>query len=275
VVEYYCEKLSDWYEDQALELPHPYILIDDLIFSLQGNFFDEIKLCRYARHFREDYEHMISNGNLFGLGVFLNLNKKEDDLFTHCFSYELNIKGDSKPFIIKTKGSFFDPVHKHWNTPVLEYKYKKLKTKTKHCLSFNNNNAYFEKPSTERKLLALKDECPCTTDIFYPVSSYYTSLLIYACKNCSALYMCDCFKECEPDWKYQLDDLMARHLLSIKKPQITYRNKICHICLGKTPPPMFASTNLNSYFMSRYSPWVYKQAYIDNQKIDSTTLLSR
>lgn len=98
--------------------------------------------------------------------------------------------------------------------------------------------------------------CPCENLEEY-FHSYYGFPVIYICKQCGQVYICNCFEGYFTDddfrnSRFSYDKNFLGHLKNFK-----YKNSICHLCTKGVPNYNYASTMYVSYFLARYYPYYH------------------
>ena len=98
-------------------------------------------------------------------------------------------------------------------------------------------------------------ECTCRNldEYFQPIYGYP---VIFICKLCGQLYVCECFKN-----YINRDSILGtnqyyddRDYVNCFK-KIKFKNNICHLCTKSIPIYDYASTLYFSYFLARYYPY--------------------
>lgn len=255
MIRFYIDECFKWFaSDQSKQPPHPYILIDkvaeDIATIVNGN----VRLDRYSNYFRTRLEHY----SFRGTAVF----SKEDNnygYYAHAYQIDTQNTGALK---FHLHGDLFDPVHPNWSRPVFEYKYTKMKTKEKHEIWFRDFGAYSCNSSIIKKLSELTEHCPCNPRYFLMRFISYSSFLCYVCPICGKKYFCDCFLPLKQNWRENRKWWLKRYPDLDENTE--YRHGICHVCRSDVPPPVFGHKMYISFFMQKYAPWVFKEAYIQH-----------
>jgi hypothetical protein len=270
VVNYFCEKAEHWISDGQYEStlpPHPYDFLDNLFLrELPKNIptsTSKIESLSLSFRSRKVAHHMNTVRLLFGARLILDLDRHMETLFRYTHNYVVSTKEIGQIEII-AEGDFFSETIAAWNQPVLIYKYKKLKTKENHSFDFFNNNIFTDDSISIQRLHAIINDCPCEPRHFVPYYSNGTTFLFYACPLCSKKYICSCFKPVETFWENaMLNSIRVNEFNNDNMPiDITYKDQICDVCRGVIPSREFMSPQNVSIFMTKYAPWVYREAVI-------------
>lgn len=130
---------------------------------------------------------------------------------------------------------------------------------------------YFDFDITHRIAESYIQQCNCENLEEYFLS-YYTSPIVFICKQCGQLYICECFEnyineEYNLKSSYYYDKDYNNHLMNYK-----IKKNICHLCTNGVPSYNYASTMYVSYFLARYYPYYHLllKKYNLNQYSDKT-----
>jgi len=130
---------------------------------------------------------------------------------------------------------------------------------------------YFDFDITHKIAERYIQNCNCENLEEYFLS-HYSSPIVFICKQCGQLYVCECFENYMDD-KYNLkssyyyDKDYDNHLRNFK-----IKKNICHLCTNGIPSHNYASTMYVSYFLARYYPYYHLllKKYNLNQYSDKT-----
>lgn len=115
---------------------------------------------------------------------------------------------------------------------------------------------YFDSDVTHKITQEYIQKCTCENLNEYFLT-YYSSPIVFICKQCGQLYVCECFENyIDDDYNlksnYYYDKDYTSHLKNYK-----IKKNICHLCTNGIPSYNYASTMYVSYFLARYYPYYH------------------
>ena len=256
--QYYLDECNQWLNsEQSNPPPHPYKLLDMVTQELAQVINGSWRLSRISANDRS----RLNNYPYTSSQAFCN---SEDIQGHHHVSYQIETHAVGELSLLG-RGGFFEPHFLHWNTQVLEYRFRKLATKEIHELNFSNFGLNTDDAALHEAMSQLKASCNCDPRHFFFNTGDYSSYLCYICPICGKKYFCECFSPMKEAWINIRRRL--RHQYFEYDDTTPYRSEICHMCMNRIPPPVFIHKMYGSFIMQRYTPWIFKEVYLRFNKL--------